>query len=353
MGELDFNDFAKPSKESWLDLIAKELNAKIETIPLSEGISFNPFLQQVDKKGGYAWSVTNEIVFSNSQHFNFKNAGTFNLQLLEALEDGVGCLSFGTDIFDQSFDFEQVFKNIYLDLIVIKLDFSGIDIVKVQFFLREFIGFLKAKKIEPSSVTLFIICEDDSFKMQLFSEFDELNIFFQITENKEENVVGRLVQMLHAAEHLFYLTKGKMKFVFTINSEENFYLNLAKNKAIRILWENILASYNLVCFDNFKYLNQIISTNLNPNLVVVAATQQAIAAFAGGVDFLEIKNIDYSSEEYPEGFSERISRNIFNVLVHESKLNWVVDSSLGAYGIDDLVSNLINSTWEKFKLIKR
>ena len=101
--------------------------------------------------------------------------------------------------------------------------------------------------------------------------------------------------------------------------------------------------YGINCLSVF-----INSKNQDPNLQVVEATTQAISSSIGGADLIEIDTIKYDLENYSNLFSNRITRNIQNVLEQESFLNKTLDASKGSYFIDNLTINLIKEVWKYF-----
>ena len=123
---------------------------------------------------------------------------------------------------------------------------------------------------------------------------------------------------------------NNVQFHFEIDS--NFFLEIAKLKAFRVLWENmtgktpyIFASSTLANKEEeFAYNN------------ILRSTTESMSAIFGGANAIMINSYNHTFE-IPSEFSERIARNQQTILRKESYLDKVIDPSKGAYYIDYLV----------------
>ena len=159
------------------------------------------------------------------------------------------------------------------------------------------------------------------------------------------------------------LAAKKIKFNFGIGS--NYFMEIAKFRAARWLWAEIVKAYNPTC--NHDCPNQgpnnecrcagkmnIFARTSSFNLTVFDAyvnllrTQtEAMSASIAGVNSLLINAFD---EPYktPDDFSERIARNQQLLLKEECHFDKVVDPSGGSYYIETLTNLIAREAWKLF-----
>ena len=134
---------------------------------------------------------------------------------------------------------------------------------------------------------------------------------------------------------------------FKINLTEDFFLNIAKLKAVRILWNNVVRS-----FDDQNYAPLFIHAfstvwlkkEYQPNGNMLAGTTAAMSAILGGCDALTIM-----PEENNNVMMERVARNISSVLREESHLSKVADPTAGSYYLESLINQLCDQAWQLFQ----
>lgn len=128
--------------------------------------------------------------------------------------------------------------------------------------------------------------------------------------------------------------KGKKQFVFEIGSD--YFLEIAKLRAFRILWKEKTGE-NAYIFANTTLQNKTEEFAYN-NLL--RTTTEGMSAIFGGCDALLI-NAYNKSFETGNDFSSRIARNQQNILKEESYLDKVQDPGAGAYYIETLTAELL------------
>ena len=155
----------------------------------------------------------------------------------------------------------------------------------------------------------------------------------------------------------------KIKFNFGISS--NYFLEIAKFRAARLLWANIVASYKPECVrdcDNkgpngecrcaAKMAVHAETSTFNLTLfdahVNLLRTQtEAMSAALGGVDSMTVTPFD-KTYETPDEFSERLARNQQLLLKEESHFDKVIDPAAGSYYIENLTVSIAKQAWELF-----
>ena len=132
-----------------------------------------------------------------------------------------------------------------------------------------------------------------------------------------------------------------------------YFINIAKFRAIRILILNLLKTYGIKsdilkvhASNNSLYFS---SKDINTN--ILRSTTQCMSAVLGGVDSISIFPHNCLIET-DENFGKRVAKNLQHLLKHEAHLDKVSDPSSGSYFLDNLTAEMSKICWEKFKNIE-
>lgn len=141
-----------------------------------------------------------------------------------------------------------------------------------------------------------------------------------------------------------------IKFNFGISS--NYFLEIAKFRAARMLWANIVKEYNPACECACKMLAHAETSTFNLTLfdahVNLLRTQtEAMSAALAGVNSITVTPFD-KAYQTPDDFSERIARNQQLLLKEECHFNKVVDPAAGSYFIENLTVSIAQQAWNLF-----
>ena len=142
----------------------------------------------------------------------------------------------------------------------------------------------------------------------------------------------------------------KIKFNFGISS--NYFMEIAKFRAARLLWAQIVNEYKPSCLCACQMIAHAETSHFNLTLfdahVNLLRTQtEAMSAALAGVDSMTVTPFDQVYES-PNEFSERIARNQQLLLKEEAHLNRIVDPAAGSYYIENLTVSIAKQAWELF-----
>jgi len=142
----------------------------------------------------------------------------------------------------------------------------------------------------------------------------------------------------------------KIKFNFGISS--NYFLEIAKFRAARMLWANIVKQYEPKCDCACKMKAHAETSTFNLTLfdahVNMLRTQtEAMSAALAGVDSITVSPFD-KAYQVPDDFSERIARNQQLLLKEECHFDKVVDPAAGSYYIENLTVSIAQQAWNLF-----
>ena len=145
-----------------------------------------------------------------------------------------------------------------------------------------------------------------------------------------------------------------LRFSMAISS--NYFMEIAKFRAARLLWANIMAPYNPSrgCASKMKVHAVTSKWNMtvyDPYVNMLRGTTEAMSAAVSGVHSIEVLPFDTPYEK-PTDFSARIARNVQLLLKEESHFNQVCDAAGGSYYIDYLTSSIAEQAWNLFRQVE-
>ena len=147
----------------------------------------------------------------------------------------------------------------------------------------------------------------------------------------------------------------KLRFSFSVSS--NYFMEIAKFRAARMLWANIVQGYgpakNCACKMHIHAeTSRWNQTVYDPYVNMLRGTTEAMSATIAGVHSLEVTPFDTSFEN-PTEFSKRIARNVELLLKNESHFDQVVDPAGGSYYVENLTQSIAAEAWKLFLEIEQ
>ena len=141
---------------------------------------------------------------------------------------------------------------------------------------------------------------------------------------------------------------GRLSFFWGIGM--NFYMEIAKLRAARLLWSRIVSEFNPKS-SRSKMLRTHSQTSgwslteQDPYNNVVRTTIEAMAAVFGGTQSLHTNALD-EAIALPTEFSSRIARNTQLIIQEETGITKVVDPWGGSYMMESLTNSIAEKAWE-------
>ena len=139
----------------------------------------------------------------------------------------------------------------------------------------------------------------------------------------------------------------RLSFFFGIGM--NFFMEVAKLRAARLLWHRIMAEFGAQnpkskMLRTHCQTSGVSLTEQDPWNNVVRTTIEAMAAVLGGTQSLHTNSFD-EAVALPTDFSARIARNTQLVLAEESGIANVADPLGGSYYVEALTAELAEKAW--------
>ncbi|MFI8379551.1 methylmalonyl-CoA mutase subunit beta [Leeuwenhoekiella sp. NPDC079379] len=358
----DFNPVtAKAFKQKiQYDLAGADYN---ETLLWSspEGIHIKPFYHREDLNEisipGHPtrWSIAEEIYIQKPE--------TAALKVLELLSKGVEAFQFKAD---QKFNIDQLLETLPQQNLTLYFNFSFLDVL---FFTT------LSEKTKDKEFTCFLntdIIGNLARSGNWFSDLreDRYQLKELILNAKNDNVVGIDSSVYHNAgatiiQELAYLLAQtneyfnhygdllkKQLFTLTVAIGSNYFFEIAKIRALRLLYATLASEYGLpeTCHIIAKpALRNKVLYDYNTNML--RTTTECMSAVLGGAD--SICNLAYDAIYHKTNdFGQRIARNQLLLLKHESYFDLVSNPADGTYYIENLTQQFAEQALSLFKDIE-
>ena len=161
------------------------------------------------------------------------------------------------------------------------------------------------------------------------------------------------VAYLRALDHL---DDGRLKQVVSLNlaADQDMFLTLAKFRAARLLWSQVLAASGLPT-DAISLNGETswrMMTALDAHTNILRSTAAVFGATLGGADRITVLPFSLA-QGLPDEFARRIARNTQTILQEESQLWRVSDPASGSGYVEHLTGALCDKAWSLFQDIEK
>ena len=141
---------------------------------------------------------------------------------------------------------------------------------------------------------------------------------------------------------------GRLSFFFCMGM--NFFMEIAKLRAARILWARIIREFDpkdpkSLMLRTHCQTSGVSLTEQDPYNNVIRTAYEAMSAVLGGTQSLHTNSFD-EAIALPTEFSAKIARNTQLILAEETGVTNVVDPLAGSYYIESLTNSLAGAAWE-------
>lgn len=362
-----FSDFPTTTKAEWLQKVAKDLKGRpIEDLEwhLDEKLSFTPFYHPEDQAAA-APSIDMGKTEANDWAIGALVETTepkaANQQLLSALAGGVN-----SPLLKPKSD-----ADLPLLLAEVQLPYVSLHIDDIQFpeqghALLQTIS--QQASFQPDCKgSLYLSPTADaplaSWQSLLQYAMENTPSFHICTIDGRQDFAGtqsvpqKLSKLLQqAAQFLADLVNagfsaaqvaGRMQFAVSIGT--SFFVEIAKLRALRLLWANVLKAYKLDLSLQLHVHLAMPENETDPHTNMIRASTQALSAAIGGCNTLFVPPATQNTPESAKDFHYRIARNVQHILKMESYLDRVTDPAAGSYYIEKLTERFAEEAWKEFQ----
>jgi methylmalonyl-CoA mutase len=395
-----FSEFPPIPTSQWEEKIIADLKGADYEKKLiwktDEGINVKPYYSAEDLNGlEYLSALPDEPPFTRGvkknnntwiirQDIDTDDIAEANRIALDAISRGVNAIGLNAEKITSHNQMQQILKGIDISK-------NGINFISSHSYpltLELFIHEITHRKLEGTKITgslnfdviSYLLTHGDFYQSErhnldeakylVQTIREQLPGFHAITVNGHlfHNSGATLVQELAFSlasgnEYLADLTSeglsiddisDSLQFSFGIGS--NYFMEIAKLRAARLLWNKIVEQYRPANPENSKmFIHSTTSlwnkTIYDPYVNLLRTTTEGMSAIIGNTDSLSIFPFDFPYK-YESEFSRRIARNQQLILKEEAYLDKIVDPGAGSYYIENLTHSIAANAWEQFKTIE-
>ena len=389
-----FSEFPAPTTQEWLDKIQVDLKGADFNKKLvwrtNEGFNVQPFYRREDvlklktpdslpgefpfvrgnHKDNNVWYVRQDIVV--------KDAKEANQKALDILNRGIDSLGFSIPGDKVEPDFiSTLLEGIRCDIVEVNFSTCKCHTVELAKILAEYFnakGYDKTKvvgSVDFDPIEKMVMKGKDTTALlevapELIAALKDYPNFRCITVNSVSlnNAGAYIVQELGYAlswgnEYMQMLTDAGIdadtaanNIKFNMGVSENYFMELAKFRAARMLWAQIVKQYEPKNDDSCKMIVNATTSRYNQTVFdsyvnLLRSQTEAMSAALGGIHSMVVTPFD-APYETPTDFSERIARNQQLLLKEECHFAQIVDPGAGSYYIEHLTDSLAQEGWKIF-----
>ncbi len=394
-----FTEFTAPTTQEWLDKIEVDLKGadfqKRLVWRTNEGFNVQPFYRREDlkdlkavdslpgdfpfvrgnKKDNNLWFVRQDICVDDAKSANAK--------ALDILNKGVDSLGFKISGKDVSAEFVATLLEGILPQYV-ELNFKTcqrhcvelaeilVDYFKQKGYpladLKGSINFDPIGKILCKGKDTSALCAEVA--PRLIAALKELPGYKCINVNSVQlNNAGAYIYqelgyaLAWGAEYLNLLTEAGIdateaakRIKFNMGVSDNYFMEIAKFRAARMLWAQIVKQYEPKCdcacqMHVCAYTSEYNQTLFDSYVNLLRSQTETMSAAIANVDSIVVTPFD-KPYETPTEFAERIARNQQLLLKEEAHFDKLVDVSGGSYTIEHLTDAIAQEGWKLFLAVE-
>lgn len=391
-----FTEFPPVPTEKWEEVITADLKGADYERKLvwktGEGFNVRPYYRAENLEGiKFLGSQAGEFPYVRGTHAHNrwrvhqtvsvvcpKEANAEALKILNAGVDSLGFCIASADF--SAADLDTLLKDICIEaveitfcgektahvaeLVLAKVEKEGIakEDVRIAFCIDPLVKGLSSKGdfCSPNGEKCIARIVELIHKTKEYKHVRIVTVAGQTFGNSGSTIVEELAFTLSAGhDYLVRLTDAgldvdqaarKLRFSFSVSS--NYFMEIAKFRAARMLWANIVKGYgpakNCACKMHIHAeTSRWNQTVYDPYVNMLRGTTEAMSATIAGVHSLEVTPFDTSFEN-PTEFSKRIARNVELLLKNESHFDQVVDPAGGSYYVENLTQSIAAEAWKLF-----
>ena len=389
-----FTEFTAPTTQEWLDKIQVDLKGadfqKRLVWRTNEGFNVQPFYRKEDLKdlktpdalpGEFPFVRGNKKdsnVWYVRQNIEVTDAKEANKKALDILNKGIDSLGFrlkGNMVSKETV--ESLLDGIYCDCIEVNFATCPRHSVELAEILVAYFaekGYDKEKvvgSIEFDPMAKMVmkgkdvtpLLENGPKLVEALKEYPNFRCI-AVSSDALNNAGAYIAQELGYAlawgnEYLQQLTDAGVdvdlaakSIKFNMGVSENYFMELAKFRAARLLWAQIVKQYEPKCDCACKMIVNATTSTYNQTLFdsyvnLLRSQTEAMSAALGSVHSMVVTPFDAPYEQATD-FSERIARNQQLIIKEESHFDRIVDPGAGSYYIEHLTDALAQEAWKIF-----
>lgn len=400
MAEKLFAEFPPVSTEQWEEVIIKDLKGadyeKKLVWKTQEGFSVRPYYRAENLEGlKHMGTAAGSFPFVRGTKTNNDwlirqdycacegNYAEANAQALDGLKKGITSVGFCIDGKKAVSEAEMQTLLNGIDLAKVEVNFTGCCCATAE-IVKSFLSVAKGVAAEDLRASFDFdplrvlnqtgaFCSDKSMDqlkevVEVVKDYPRIRVIgveaYSFNDAGASSVQELAFGLAMGSEYMNKLVEAgicpneaakRIKFTFAVGS--TYFMEIAKFRAARLLWANIVKAYGADCECSQKMKVHAVTSEWNQTVYdsyvnMLRGTTEAMSATIAGVDSLEVLPFDYTYSK-PNEFGNRIARNVQMLLKEECHFDKVIDPAAGSYFIENLTESIIDTAWALFGKVEQ
>ncbi len=338
-------DFTETSTETWKAQILKELKddaVKIEFTDKIEEISLD--ITKASEKDFNSEVINESNNWNVSAFIEVNDEKSANKLALKNLNQGYNELIFNLKSIE--IDWVLLLNDIEVEYIHTRLQFTNTTQLS-SFLSSSYVAKIQYFSFETDPLSSVFATLENEIKSLTSNRVVSINGFeIQQVGATTWQEIGLILSTGHELLNRGFLPN---QLSLSIGIGSNYFLEIAKIRALRYLWEQITAAYgsknSIEIVAHIGWSNKSLKDQ-HTNLL--RQTTELMSAAAGGSDSIVVHPYDQNSTVGSSDFAYRMAANISNLLKEESYFDKVHDPLKGSYIIDNLTELISSKAWAYF-----
>ena len=338
-------DFTETSTETWKAQILKELKddaVKIEFTDKIEEISLD--ITKASEKDFNSEVINESNNWNVSAFIEVNDEKSANKLALKNLNQGYNELIFNLKSIE--IDWVLLLNDIEVEYIHTRLQFTNTTQLS-SFLSSSYVAKIQYFSFETDPLSSVFATLENEIKSLTSNRVVSINGFeIQQVGATTWQEIGLILSTGHELLNRGFLPN---QLSLSIGIGSNYFLEIAKIRALRYLWEQITVAYgsknSIEIVAHIGWSNKSLKDQ-HTNLL--RQTTELMSAAAGGSDSIVVHPYDQNSTVGSSDFAYRMAANISNLLKEESYFDKVHDPLKGSYIIDNLTELISSKAWAYF-----
>ena len=330
-------DFPKLDKEKWNELIAKAL--KINSLSEFEHKTLDGLTIPAFNHPSEHIEANNPLIAHNT---NWKiaisvdaNSQNAHSSIMNALQNGVEAIVLS----GQNLQWDQLFTGVFHEMIY--TDVSQVSKIEL---INQFIDYSISQNKVLDNLSGSFILSEEALKANVSAVKKLPGFHFFTGDSSSENIPEALFEISSKLKSALELCDEIDLPISSIRASlsvgTHLPSNVAKLRALRIIWANLLKAYGKKFQALFIKTTTRVKDGSNKENALIENTSACINAALGTTDMI----CSFHSDDINH---TRLNQNIQHIMKMESNMQSVVDPLAGSYAIEKMTNHLAKACWEK------
>lgn len=330
-------DFPIIDQNKWEELIAKAL--KISSLDefeskIVQGVQLPSFNHPEEKIKRENPLISHDIGWKIGLSVNINDENAHS-SIMNAVQNGAEAIILqGSDV-----QWSELYEGVFHEMI-----YNDLAINSSENILSSFIDYSISQNKKLDELTGAFAISFETLKANMASAKKISSFHFFTGDSSSENIPEALVEISSklktAIEQAAELDLPVSSIRAEVEVDAHLAVNVAKIRALRIIWANLLKAYKKDFTPLFIKAKTKVAKDINDETALIENTSACINAALGTADLI-------CSFPHPDDNQARLNQNIQHIMKMESYLDKVADPLAGSYAIEKMTNHLAEACWKK------